>query len=353
MQIIKAEIIPVELKLKQPVRLANHPLINQVTSIFIRADTLDGRTAWGCSVVHPDLTGESIENAVNACIIAAEKVVDLHPTDIEFSLNELKPLTSTSRAATCAFDLLFHDLLGLAAGMPLFKILGGYRYKIQTSATVSLSELHESVELAKQLAAMGFRILKVKGGEDPDKDVRRIEAINRALPDHVLRLDADGGYDIQTALDVARALEKTIEFIEQPTPASDQLSLQKVTQNSPVPVLADQSVTGPSSALELVAGRKVDGMSIKMATCGGFRSAQQIDSISRAADITTMISCIIEPALQISAGLHLALSSPNVGYADLDGHLGLQFDPTRPGFRLEDGWLIASDAPGLGCIAVL
>lgn len=353
MQIIKVEVIPVELKLKNPVRYANQSLIDQITSIFIRADIKDGRTAWGCSVAHPDLTGETVENAINACMMGAEKAINLHPTDIEYSLSELKPLISSSRAATCTFDLLFHDLLGLAAGLPLFKILGGYRYKIQTSATIELSNIHASVEQAKQLASKGFRVLKVKGGEDPGLDVRRIETIQRALPDHILRLDADGGYDIKTALEVARALEKKIEFIEQPTPASDQFSLQEVTRNSPVPVLADQSVTGPSSALELAAGRKVDGMCIKIATCGGFRCAQQIDSISRAAGITTMIGCVIEPALQIAAGLHLALSSPNIDYADLDGNLGLLNDPTTPGFRLDNGWLIASDAPGLGCYAVL
>jgi hypothetical protein len=50
----------------------------------------------------------------------------------------------------------------------------------------------------------------------------------------------------------------------------------------------------------------------------------------------------------ISAGLSLALSSPNVHYGDLDGHFDLLNDPSRPGFRLEDGWLVASDVPGLG-----
>ena len=353
MQIIKTKTTLVELDLKKPVRLANHPSIDQVTAIFIRADTQDGRSAWGCSIAHPDLTGETIDNAQNACLLGAEKPVDLHPTNIEYSLNELKPLISSSRAAICAFDLLFHDILGLAAGMPLYKILGGYRYKIQTSATVTLSDIYESVEQARQLAASGFRVLKVKGGENPTMDVRRIEAIHRALPDHELRLDADEGYDIGTAIDVAKALDRKIEFIEQPIPASDIVGLHQVTQNSPVPVLADQSVTGPASALELAAGRKVDGMSIKIATCGGFRCAQQIDSISRAAGVATMIGCFIEPALQISAGLHFALSSPNVDYADLDGYLDILDDPSQPGFRLENGWLIANDVPGLGCSIVL
>jgi L-alanine-DL-glutamate epimerase-like enolase superfamily enzyme len=66
-----------------------------------------------------------------------------------------------------------------------------------------------------------------------------------------------------------------------------------------------------------------------------------------------MVSCLIEPALLATAGLSFALSSPNVRYGDLDGHLDLIDDPSTPGFHLEDGWLIASDLPGLGCIVNL
>jgi hypothetical protein len=62
-----------------------------------------------------------------------------------------------------------------------------------------------------------------------------------------------------------------------------------------------------------------------------------------------MVSCLIEPALLISAGLSFALSSPNVAYGDLDGYLDLVNDPSEPGFKLEDGWLTASEQPGLGC----
>ena len=50
----------------------------------------------------------------------------------------------------------------------------------------------------------------------------------------------------------------------------------------------------------------------------------------------------------IAAGLSFALSSPNVRYGDLDGYLDLTNDPSRAGFRLEEGWLIASEVPGLG-----
>ncbi|MCC7129635.1 MAG: hypothetical protein IT297_04475 [Anaerolineae bacterium] len=81
---------------------------------------------------------------------------------------------------------------------------------------------------------------------------------------------------------------------------------------------------------------------------GGLHCARQADAIARAARLATMVGCLIEPALLIAAGLNCALASPNVQYGDLDGHLGLLDDPSRPGFTLQDGWLSAADAPGLG-----
>jgi L-alanine-DL-glutamate epimerase-like enolase superfamily enzyme len=73
-----------------------------------------------------------------------------------------------------------------------------------------------------------------------------------------------------------------------------------------------------------------------------------VDAIARAAHLVVWLAAD-QPALLIAAGLSFALSSPNVRYCDLDGHLDLIDDPTLPGFTLQDGWLIASEVPGLGC----
>jgi L-alanine-DL-glutamate epimerase-like enolase superfamily enzyme len=78
-----------------------------------------------------------------------------------------------------------------------------------------------------------------------------------------------------------------------------------------------------------------------------------VDAIARAARMATMVGCVNEPALLIAAGLGFALSSPNVRYADLDGHFDLVGDPTLPAFRFEEGWLVAADVPGLGCTVEL
>ncbi len=350
MQIAAIEVVPVELSLRLPYQTAYHSeAIESITAVFIRVETKQGREAWGCAAFDPAITGETRDEVVAACQSCAERARDLNPLNIEFALNELSHLTEETPSALCAFDLAFHDLLGMAADMPLYRLLGGYRHRIQTSITISIASVDESVALAHRRAAQGFRILKIKGGLNPQEDVRRVRAINAALPHFTLRLDADQGYTVQQALDVARALDGKLEMLEQPTPADDLEALLQVTRRSPVPILADESVSQPPSAMEVANLRAADGMSVKLSACGGLACARQIDTIARVARMNTMVSCVNQPALLTAAGLSFALSSRNVEYGDLDGHFDLIGDPTVPGFRVENGWLIAKDVPGLGC----
>ena len=171
MQITKAEVTPVKLKLRQPVRMAGLPEINQITAIFVRIETRHGQNAWGCTIANPDLTGEKPEDVIRDCQECAVLAPDLHPLNIEFSLDELASRVRPSPSAMCAFDLVFHDLLSLAAGMPLYRILGGYRNRIQTSVTIPIAPINENVKMACERANQGFRVLKIKGGLDPEEDV--------------------------------------------------------------------------------------------------------------------------------------------------------------------------------------
>ena len=236
----------------------------------------------------------------------------------------------------------------------MHRLLGGFRDRIQTSVSVGLGTVKETVEMAQNRVRQGFHILKIKGGLDPEEDVRRAWAVHDAFPTCILRLDADGGYSIREALDVARALAGRLEMLEQPiAPGEGVEALRQLTLQSKTPILASQSVIGPESALEIASRKAAHGISIKLATCGGIACARRVDAIARAAQMTTMVGSLSEPALLIAAGLAFALSSPAVRYGDLDGHFDLVNDPSVARFIVRDGCLIATDVPGLGCTVTL
>jgi L-Ala-D/L-Glu epimerase / N-acetyl-D-glutamate racemase len=352
MQITHVEVTPVELDLRLPYRMLSGE-VGRVGAVFVRIETRQGETAWGCTAVDPAFGGKSLEEVTRVCRACADRARDLNPLNTEYALTELARVAGDTRSALCAFDLAFHDLLGLVAKLPLYRLFGGYRHRIQTSITITRGTVQETVEQARDYARQGFRILKIKSSHDPLEDVRRMRAVRDALPNLTLRLDVEGGYTVQESLDTARVLAETLEMIEQPTPADDLTALREVTLRSPVPVLADESVTGPASALEIASRQAAHGMTVKLSACGGLRCARQMDAIARAAKMSTMVGCVHEPALLIAAGLGLALSSANVRYGDLDGSFYLVNDPTLAGFRLEEGWLIARDVPGLGCTVAL
>ncbi len=352
MQIAHVEIIPHNLHLRVPYRTLyqQESELEQITVIFVRLETQHGENAWGCAAFDPELTGETFETVLHACQACAARARDLNPLNLEYALAELERLCEGAPSALCAFDVAFHDLLGLVAGLPLHRLLGGYRDRIQTSVTINLCDVNETVERARNRARQGFRILKIKGGRDPEEDVARVRAVHRALPNFILRLDADQGYTVAQALEVAHALAGQLEMLEEPVPTHlGTARLAEITRHSPVPILADQSVCGASAALEIAAHRAANGISVKLSTCGGFRCARQVEAIARAAHLITMVSCLNEPAVLTAAGLAFALSSAGVRYGDLDGHFDLADDPSRPRFILEDGWFIAAETPGLGC----
>ena len=356
MQITHVEVIPTEMPLRLPFRTAYHndDAVERAAAVFVRIETQQGLVAWGCAAFDTDLTGETLDSVTRACRACADRARDLNPLNTEYALTELSMLTQDTPSALCAFDIAFHDLLGLATGQPLHRLLGGFRDRIQTSVSVGLGTVQETVEMACDRVRQGFRILKIKGGVNPEEDVRRAHAVHDACPMCTLRLDADGGYSVREALDVARALAGRLEMLEQPIdPAEGIEALRQLTMQSRTPILASQSVVGPESALEIASCRAAHGMNIKLATCGGIACARRMDAIARAAQMTTMVGSLSEPALLIAAGLAFALSSPAVRYGDLDGHLDLENDPTVARFIVQDGWLIATDVPGLGCTVAL
>lgn len=338
------------MRLIEPYRIA-YETVETATNVFLRVTTDDGLVGVGCAAPDEQVTGESSESVLQVLRDVVEPAV--HGADPFRSAQLLETLRADLKghsSARAAFDMTLHDLLGKKAGLPVWKLLGGYRESIPTSVTIGILPDRETVERARDWVRRGFQVLKLKGGADVEDDVARTMQVRAAVGESiVLRFDANQGYTVDEAI---RFVEQTraarVEMLEQPTPKTEPKLLARVSRQVHLPVMADESLMTLRDAFALAKDELVDMINVKLMKVGGIAEALQINAVARAAGLEVMVGCMDESAVAISAGLHFALARPNVEYADLDGHLALEGDPAAGAVRIENGVLYPGEGPGLG-----
>jgi L-alanine-DL-glutamate epimerase-like enolase superfamily enzyme len=140
-----------------------------------------------------------------------------------------------------------------------------------------------------------------------------------------------------------------IQFAEQPVPAENLKGLVEVKKNSPIPIMADESVHSPEDALRLIQAEAVDLINIKLMKSGGILKGRKIAIIAETAGIPCMIGCMGESEIGIAAGAHLAAAVKSIQYADLDSDLLLKDKVVKKGgTKVKDSMRIFSREHGLG-----
>jgi L-Ala-D/L-Glu epimerase len=339
--------------LKTPFKTALRT-VDTIEDIIITVHTDSGHIGYGEAPATAVITGDTHGSIIEAIrkFIAPRLIGE----DIA-NLNRITHLIQTAieknSSAKAAVEIAVYDLFGQLYKAPLYKMLGGGDPVITTDITISVDYIDKMV--ADSIAAVdrGFESLKIKVGKDIGVDIERVKAIYAAVEGRaLLRLDANQGWTAKQAVFALQTLEDAgvrLELVEQPVKAQDLEGMKYVTERVHTPIMADESVFGPTEVIELIRMRAADIINIKLMKTGGLSNAIQIADICGMYEMECMIGCMVETSVSVSAAVHLAVAKANViTKVDLDGPSLCQFNPVVGGVIFNESEISVTQAPGLG-----
>lgn len=343
---MKLRFFPYELKLRHVFTVATY---SRITTPDVQVEIeYDGVVGYGEASMPPYLQKEL--GTMDSVLAFLKKVQDSigrfsDPFQLEDILAYIDGLSEGDAAAKTAVDIALHDLVGKLLQAPWYKIWGLDKEKAPSTTFTIGIDTQEVVRQKTKECAEQFNILKVKLGRDNDKEM--IETI-RSVTTLPIAVDANQGWtDKQYALDMIHWLkEKGIVMIEQPMPKTQLDDIAWVTQHSPLPVFADESI----QRLKDIPGLKgaFTGINIKLMKCTGMREAWKMVVLARALDMKVMVGCMTETSCAVSAA---AQFSPAVDFADLDGNLLIANDRFK-GMEVVKGKITLPDLPGIGIMKI-
>ncbi len=327
---------PYTLELKHVFTIATSS--RTTTPVMLTEIEYDGIIGYGEASMPPYL-GESQETATKFLTqVNLEQFSD--PFEIEKILDYVDSIAEGNAAAKASVDIALHDLVGKLIGKPWYKIWG---YDKETTPVTSFTIGIDTPEVVKEKTkeAAEFKILKVKLGRDTDKQM--IEAI-RSVTDTPLCVDVNQGWkDKHFALDMIHWLnERNVKFVEQPMPKTQIDDMSWLTEQSPLPTIADEAIQRIPDVVK--AYGVYSGVNVKLMKCTGMREAHKMLNLADSLGMKLMLGCMTETSCAISAASHL---SPIVDFADLDGALLIGND-LFDGTRVIDGKVTLNDRPGIG-----
>jgi muconate cycloisomerase len=370
MRIENVEAIPFRLPVRREFRWAG--LQTDLGSfVLVRLTTDSGLVGLGEATPLPDWgadfgrrAGETQETVVSMVTkILAPVLIGRDPASVELLLADMDRVLWGHNYAKAAIDIALHDLWGKAIRQPLYATLGGaVRPSVPLAHMIGLMPEAEAVTEGAGAVRDGISVLQVKGGEDPERDIRLLTTLRTELgPGVRLRLDANQGYGrAKNAINMVRKLEPgVLDMIEQPVAGlRDMAALTKAVD---LIVIADESCWDPHDALEVAQEQAADAISIYLAKAGGITRARQVAAIAMAARLPCDVNGSIESGIGNAANVHFALATPAVTLASvIPVSAPAGFQPFQVGgayyeddivtepFKAEGGALLPLDGPGLG-----
>jgi L-alanine-DL-glutamate epimerase-like enolase superfamily enzyme len=325
-------------------------------AVFVKITCEDGTTGWGQSVPIPTWSYETLESVTSTIRqYLAPALVGIHATDIAEAHRRMNRAIAASFStgmpiAKSGIDMALHDIAGKLAGKNVAELWGRKPLdRITLSWTVNVRSLEEAEELLEAGRKQGYRHFNIKVAPDPKFDVELARRVRRFAPDCFLWADANGGYDLATALEALPKLRDAgVNVMEQPVPPNRLSALRELKKQGALPLLLDEGVVSVADLEEFHKLGILDGVAMKPArTAGLWDARQQVEYLERH-KLMFLGSGLTDPDVSLAASLVL-YGAYGLRYpAALNGLQFLAGSWLKAPFRLEDGALRVPRGAGLG-----
>lgn len=334
--------------------------VDAMQNAVVRITTDDGLTGHGELMPVPlDSRTERLEDLKKlAPALLGQDPFEIREIYARIDENLSEEGTSQELLLKGALDTALHDIMGKAAGVPVYQLLGGsYDDGVPMHFTISIRSPEEMAEDAARRVAEGFRTLEVKLGRfeqelDLDTEIARIAAIREAVgPEVCIVADPNTGWTVEEAMEVLPSLEEFDIYIEQPVEGID--ALAEIRSATSSPVVADESALTCRSVAEVVRRDAADLINVKILRIGGLYEACRMLDMCEALEMGYRHDNVIQSRLASTMMIHFATTYDS----SLPDGGGTQFTRTvedlvspDEGVYLEGGTgkLRDPDAPGMG-----
>jgi L-alanine-DL-glutamate epimerase-like enolase superfamily enzyme len=240
--------------------------------------------------------------------------------------------------AQCALDQAAWDLYTKKKGKKLYEYLNLNPQRIPTTNfTIGIDTVEK---MCAKLREVEWPIYKIKLGTDQDLEIVRELRKNT---NSIFRVDANCAWTVDQAISYSEELALLgVEFIEQPLAKDNLEGMREVFAHSKLPLIADESCISEAD-VDKCQGR-FHGVNIKLVKAGGITPALRMIQQAKALGMKTMVGCMTESSVGISAIAHIA---PLLDYVDMDGAMLLAKDPAK-GVRIFPDEVLFPEGPGIG-----
>ena len=339
----------------------SHFIVPKANEILVRLQTDEGVEGIGLATSYTPIEAaiHAFRSGIGELIVGADALApeQLYQKLFALTWQRLAHEKGWSREAivriSSAVDIACWDIMGKAAGLPLYRLFGGYRSEVPCYVTCAyyrdgkdLVELRDEMQMLKAQGHTGF---KAKAGGVPlGEDMERLAVVREVIGyDADLMVDVNRGWDLGTAIEGARLLEPLRpRWLEEPVRwADDRRELKLLAQRTRIPLSAGESELTSYGCRALLEEQAIEILQFDCTMMGGFTEGRKLSALCELNNVQ------VAPHHDCFIHAHIVASSP--AGCIVESFTDPERDPLQAELfedppRIANGRLTLKEAPGLG-----